>query len=96
MNGTYDVEMDLFRIIELSVSLADVERKWVVHTWSTSWCARRPLFCKTLYSSAPVAIAIFFATGYLGSCENVLVMMDKIVRPVYQPPRYALARGVDI
>lgn len=33
-------------------------------TWSTTWCAIRPLFCRILKSSAPVAWAIFFATGY--------------------------------
>lgn len=37
-------------------------------TWSTCWWAKRPLFCKMLYCSAPLAFANFLAIGK-SSCK---------------------------
>ena len=42
-----------------------IARDWYELTWSTTWCAIRPLFCRILKSVAPLALAIFFATGYV-------------------------------
>jgi hypothetical protein len=50
----------------VSISLFLLGMDMGVLTWSTTWCAMRPLFCRILKSVAPLARAIFFATGYIG------------------------------
>src|SRR5690554_4705537 len=39
-------------------------------TCPTSWCAPRPLFCRMLYSDAPVARTSFLAMGCWGGRRN--------------------------
>lgn len=46
------------------------ERQLGPRTWPISWCAPRPLFCRMLYSCAPVATTSFLATGYRGGKQR--------------------------
>lgn len=55
-------------------------------TWSTTWCAIGPLFCRILNCAAPVAWASFLATGCLPihpACRQLAVTFFSSPLSVY-------------
>ena len=62
LEESYHVKVNLFMIM---ISMPSSSKGLIQLTWSTTWCAIRPLFCRILKSVAPLALAIFFATGYV-------------------------------
>ena len=63
------VEMYLFPGYQLccprSPAESHIRKEFCWLTWSTTWWAIRPLFCRMLKSVAPEALAMLFATGCL-------------------------------